>query len=106
MAAALTRHHEALRTAVFVHDAPIMGQALVGFADLAVRTGDAERAATLLGAAVAVRGTEDRSLVDPPRVERAAREALGDERFDAAFARGRAMDAESAGAYAGLEPDA
>jgi predicted ATPase/DNA-binding SARP family transcriptional activator len=101
MAAARARHHEALRTAVFVHDAPIIGQALVGFADLAVRTGDAERAATLLGAAVAVRGTEDRSLVDPPRIEDAAREALGDERFAAAFVRGRAMDAEGAGAYAG-----
>jgi hypothetical protein len=87
-----------------VHDAPIIGQALVGFADLAVRTGDPERAATLLGAAVAVRGIEDKSLADPPRIDHAARAAIGDTRFEQAFAAGRAMNTESAGAYLGVEP--
>jgi predicted ATPase/DNA-binding SARP family transcriptional activator len=103
MATALSRHTEALRLALFVRDAPVIGQTLVGFADLAMRTGEPERAATLLGAAIAVRGTEDRSLGDPPRIERAAREAIGDGRFDEAFMRGRAMDATSAGAYLGVE---
>ncbi|GAB2864743.1 BTAD domain-containing putative transcriptional regulator [Actinoallomurus bryophytorum] len=104
LSAALTRHTEALRLALFVHDAPIIGQTLVGFADLALRTGDAEKAATLLGAAVAVRGIEDRSLVDPPRIEREARAAIDDARFEGAFAAGRAMNAESAGTYLGIEP--
>jgi hypothetical protein len=104
LAIALTRHTEALRLALFVHDAPIIGQTLVGFADLAVRTGDAEHAATLLGAAVAVRGIEDRSLADPPRIERAVRAAIGDARFEDAFAAGQAMNAESVGAYLGVKP--
>jgi predicted ATPase len=103
MDAALARHTEALRLAAAAFDAPIIAQTLIGFADLAVRTGEPERAATLLGAAVAVRGTEDRSLADPPRIERAVREAIGDTRFDAAYARGRAMDRESACAYAHTE---
>jgi tetratricopeptide (TPR) repeat protein len=102
-ATALIRHTEALRLARSVHDSPAIGQVLVGFADLAHRTGDPERAATLLGAAVAVRGMEDKSLGDPPRIERAVREEIGDARFDEAYARGRAMDAESAGAYVGVE---
>ena len=98
--AAFARHGEALRLARSAHDAPIIGQALVGFADLAVRRGEPECAATLLGAAVGVRGIEDRSLADPPRVERAARDALGDAGYDEAYARGRAMDVEAACAYA------
>jgi predicted ATPase/DNA-binding SARP family transcriptional activator len=102
-ATALGRHTEALRLAMFVHDSPVIGQALVGFADLALCTGDPERAATLLGAAVAVRGMEDKSQSDPPRIEQAVREEIGDTRFDDAYARGLAMDAESAGAYLGVE---
>jgi predicted ATPase/DNA-binding SARP family transcriptional activator len=104
MDTARERHNEALRRALFVRDAPVIGQALVGLADLAVRLGEHERAATLLGAAIAVRGTEDRSLSDPPRIERAVRETIGDDRYDRAFARGRAMDTASAGAYGGAEP--
>jgi tetratricopeptide (TPR) repeat protein len=104
LSAALTRHTEALRLALFVHDAPIIGQTLVGFADLALRSGDAEKAATLLGAAIAVRGIEDKSMPDPPRIEREARAAIDDARFEEAFAIGRAMNAESAGAYLGVGP--
>jgi predicted ATPase/DNA-binding SARP family transcriptional activator len=104
LSAALTRHTEALRLALFVHDAPIIGQTLVGFADLALRSGDAEKAATLLGAAIAVRGIEDKSMPDPPRIEREARAAIDDARFEDAFAAGRAMNAESAGAYLGVSP--
>ncbi|GAB3967093.1 BTAD domain-containing putative transcriptional regulator [Actinoallomurus acanthiterrae] len=103
--AALERHAEAFRTAWFAQDAPVIGQSLVGLADHAVAGGDHERAATLLGAAVGVRGTEDRSLTDPPRIERAAREVLGDERFDTAYARGRAMGVEDAAAYLAIEPE-
>ena len=102
-ATALGRHTEALRTAMSVRDSPLIGQVLVGFADLALRTGDPERAVALLGAAVAVRGMEDKSLVDPPRIARAVREEIGDTRFDEAYARGLTMDAGSACAYLGVE---
>ncbi|MCW2947629.1 MAG: protein kinase [Actinoallomurus sp.] len=101
--AALARHTEAFRLASIAHDAPVIGLVLVGFADLALRTGDPERAATLLGAAVGVRGIDDRSLPDPPRIEKAAREAIGDERFAGAFARGRAMRTAEAGDYLGID---
>jgi tetratricopeptide (TPR) repeat protein len=102
-AAALVRHTEALRLGLFVHDSPIIGQVLVGLADLALRMADPERAATLLGAAIAVRGMEDKSLGEPPRVERSVRGQIGDAAFEAAYARGLAMDAASAAAYIGVD---
>jgi predicted ATPase/DNA-binding SARP family transcriptional activator len=101
--AALARHTWALSTAMFAYDAPIIAQTLVGFADLAIRTGDAERAAILLGAAIAVRGAEDRSQTDVPRIEACAREALGDEEYAEAFARGRAMDTDGVSTYLGVQ---
>ncbi len=101
-AAALERHHEAFRLARLTHDAPIAALAVVGLAHLAWRTGDHEQAATPLGAAVGIRGTEDRSLADPPRIERAARDALGDERYAEAFARGRAMGVAGVAALLGI----
>ncbi len=100
--AAFDQHREAFRLATAAHDAPVVGLSLVGFADLAVRTGDHERAATLLGASVGIRGIQDRSLTDPPRIESAAREALGDEKFAEAYERGQVMEAADAAAYLGI----
>jgi hypothetical protein len=51
----------------------------------------AERAATLLGAAHAVRGSFDESSPDAPAVRAAAREVLGGEAFDAAYDQGRGL---------------
>jgi predicted ATPase/DNA-binding SARP family transcriptional activator len=102
--AALARHVEAFRIAWLASDAPVIGQSLVGLADHALRSGDHERAATLLGASVGVRGVEDLSLADPPRIERAVREAVGDERFAEAHARGRTMRAREAADYLAIEP--
>jgi predicted ATPase/DNA-binding SARP family transcriptional activator len=53
------------------------------------QAGDAELAAVLLGAAHAVRGAFDESSLDAPAARAAARRALGEPAFDAAYARGR-----------------
>jgi hypothetical protein len=89
--AARSGHREALRHALTSGDAPVIGRVLVGLADLAPATGDPRRAAALRGASVAIRGTEDRSLVDAGRVAAAARAALGEPEFAEAYADGRAI---------------
>jgi hypothetical protein len=62
--------------------------------------GDPELAATLLGAAHAVRGAFDESSPDAPGVRVASREVLGDDAFDAAYQRGRGLGFEGAVALA------
>ncbi|MFD4974481.1 BTAD domain-containing putative transcriptional regulator [Streptomyces sp. NPDC058424] len=61
--------------------APLLAQVLVGVADLALRRGEYEQAARLLGASLGVRGLEDRSQPDTARIEQAARNRLGDAKF-------------------------
>jgi len=50
-----------------------------------------ELAATLLGAAHSIRGAFDESSLVAPRVREAARHALGDAGFGAAYRRGREL---------------
>ncbi|MEU5112351.1 BTAD domain-containing putative transcriptional regulator [Streptomyces longwoodensis] len=59
----------------------VVAQVLVGVADLALRRGDPGQAARLLAASAAVRGLPDRSHPDAARVEREARDRLGDARY-------------------------
>jgi hypothetical protein len=87
-------HAQALAAARAAADAPVIAEALAGLADLALREADPERAAELLGASVAIRGTRDRSAQDDQRVADAARAALGPAAYGAAYRRGR----EGAGA--------
>ena len=70
-------------------DAPVIAQALVGLADLALREADPERAAELIGASFAIRGTEDRSVIDEFRVADGARSVLGEAGYGAAYQRGQ-----------------
>ncbi|WP_086838381.1 BTAD domain-containing putative transcriptional regulator [Amycolatopsis kentuckyensis] len=63
---------------------------LVGIADLALRTGQDEQAARLLGASAGVRGLPDRSHPDVARIEETARRRLGDEGFTEATRAGAA----------------
>ena len=60
---------------------------------------DAGRAATLLGAARAVRGAFDESSLDAPQARDTAREALGARAFDAAYESASASTYESARAH-------
>jgi predicted ATPase/DNA-binding SARP family transcriptional activator len=68
--------------------APLIAQALVGVADLALRRGQHEQAARLLAASAGVRGLPDRSHPDAARIERAARRRLGEARFAEATVEG------------------
>ena len=85
------------------YDGPVVAQVLVGLADLALLDGDVELAATILGASTGVRGTPDLSLVDGRRVTSAARAALGDERYEAAYQRGMTMTTKQIGARLGVD---
>ncbi|MGS2614844.1 AfsR/SARP family transcriptional regulator [Micromonospora sp. LZ34] len=79
----------ALELAIESTDAPVVAVVLVGYADLTLRAGRPATAATLLGAAHGVRGGDDRGALDARRVARAARAALGEPEFAAAYASGR-----------------
>ncbi len=96
-------HAEALRYALDSGDSPVLGAVLVGCADLSMREGRAELAATLLGAATALNGSvPDLSLPDLPGVAAAARETLGVQQFEAAYERGLRTPSERVLALTGL----
>jgi predicted ATPase/DNA-binding SARP family transcriptional activator len=99
--AARAHQATALDAALKSVDAPVIAQVLVGVADLAVRDGDAPRAAALLGASEAVRGMRDLSQVDEVRVTEAARAVLGDAGFAEAYQRGLGTTAETVAELAG-----
>ncbi len=96
------QHAEAVRTAAEARDAPVVALTLVGWADLAIREGDADRAAFLLGAADSVRGSRDRSVPDVERITSVARAALGDAGFEQAYARAAGTTTLTAPSAAGL----
>ena len=77
----------------------MIAEALSGLADLALREGDPGRAAELLGASVAIRGTEDRSVHDDQRVADAARDALGPAGYGAAYQRGQRVTMDTLAAF-------
>ncbi|MCA2212533.1 BTAD domain-containing putative transcriptional regulator [Jidongwangia harbinensis] len=106
LATARRLHAEAVELAVSSKDSPVVAMTLAGAADLALRDGDPARAARLLGAAVAVRGSVDRTLPDVDRVERTARAALGDPGFDTCYAEGQSVTVATAMAATGLHPPA
>jgi len=71
----------AYEAATMAGHAPTIAQALVGVADLALRSGEYEQAVRLLTASTAVRGLRDHSQPDVARIEQEARSRLGDTRF-------------------------
>jgi predicted ATPase/DNA-binding SARP family transcriptional activator len=99
-------HAQALAAARFSADAPVIADALVGQADLALREGDPERAAELLGASVAIRGTTDRSVQDQKRVADEARSVLGDTRYGEAYQRGQRVTLDTLAALVPVTPGA
>ncbi|WP_370517930.1 hypothetical protein [Micromonospora sp. MP36] len=103
---ARAHHDRALELALGSQDAPVVAAVLVGFADLAVRLGRPAAAARLLGAASGVRGGPDRANLDHPRVEAAARAALGEAGFAEAYAGGLGYRLETAGEVVRVTLDA
>jgi predicted ATPase len=88
-------HTQALAAARAAADAPVIAETLSGLADLALREACPDRAAELLGASVAIRGTQDRSVPDDQRVADGARDALGPATYGAAYRRGGAGGPDS-----------
>ncbi|CCH16425.1 Transcriptional regulator, winged helix family [Micromonospora lupini str. Lupac 08] len=88
-AVARTHLDQALELALASGDAPVVAITLVGYADLALRSGRPAVAATVLGAADGVRGGDDQGALDAIRVALAARAALGESEFTEAYAGGR-----------------
>jgi hypothetical protein len=82
------KHTYAVETAIASGDAPVIGYILVGCADLSLREGNPVLAATLLGAAEAMNGAVDHSILDRPRVDAETRALLGEERFAEAYRQG------------------
>ena len=96
-------HRAAVDYSISPVDAPVIAQVLVGLAEISLIDGEPGFAATILGASAAVRGTEDLSLMDGRRVTSAARAALGDEGFDAAYQRGLTTTTKQIGALVGID---
>ncbi|OHV38464.1 MULTISPECIES: BTAD domain-containing putative transcriptional regulator [Pseudofrankia] len=95
-AQALRRHDEALAAARTSPLASVLADTAEGQAGAALLSGSDERAALLLGAAVALRGTAVAGDVDVTGIAREASERLGAAAFAEAFARGAAMTPEQA----------
>jgi predicted ATPase/DNA-binding SARP family transcriptional activator len=91
LATARELHRQAWEWVELTQDAPRIAEVIVGLADLAVYDADPGRAATLLGASVAVRGTTDSSDMDAVRVERQVRAVLSPGEFESAYERGLGM---------------
>ncbi|HEY9484064.1 MAG TPA: AfsR/SARP family transcriptional regulator, partial [Micromonosporaceae bacterium] len=96
-------HRAAVDYAISPVDAPVIAQVLVGLAEISLLDGKPGSAAMILGASAAVRGTEDLSLMDGRRVTSAARAALGEEHFDAAYQRGLTTTTKQIGALVGID---
>jgi predicted ATPase/DNA-binding SARP family transcriptional activator len=87
-------------------DLPLLAEAIDGLAEVAFAGGDAERAATLLGAAIAVRGAPNRSQPETVALAERVRERLGPDAYRRASERGAAMTRDAALAYAAERPAA
>jgi hypothetical protein len=98
-------NHEVLEQAR-AHGAPLLlAVALEGLAGIGGAAGDPELGALLLGVAATVRRIAGmplppRQRAEVDRVTRAARQALGEDRFASTFARGQALPMEEAVAVA------
>ncbi|MFC4375629.1 BTAD domain-containing putative transcriptional regulator [Nocardia halotolerans] len=78
---ARTHHTSAYQAASTAGHAQLLAQILVAVADLSLRTADYEQATRLLAASTTVRGLPDLSQPDTARIERTARQHLGDQKF-------------------------
>jgi hypothetical protein len=96
LATAARRASDAYANAVAIADMPLVAVAATAAIELARARGNPARAAELLGAAAAVRGTEDSTSVQVRVAAGRLRAALGDDEFEACYARGRTLPRGSA----------
>ena len=84
------------REAVSADDIPLLALASGTAAELALALGQPERAAELLGASTAVRGTDDPTDPTTAKLAPLLRAALGDDEFARRYAEGRALTRQEA----------
>jgi len=84
---------------------PQCARAVEVLAEITLAGGDPARAASLLGAAGALRGPDVATGPDTARVVRAARLALGDEGFDVLYATSARLDHTAALRLVGISPE-
>jgi ATP/maltotriose-dependent transcriptional regulator MalT len=89
----VAREHAArsYRAAVGAEDMPLLAQASGTTAELALALGQPERAAELLGAGAVVRGADDPTDPTALQLVPLLRACLGDDRYEACYAAGRAL---------------
>ncbi|MFC9972979.1 BTAD domain-containing putative transcriptional regulator [Spirillospora sp. NPDC127200] len=102
-AAARARLREALWCSTRALDYPVTALVLTGCAALALHDGRPGRAAELLGAAEALRGSRDLSQPDEGAAAERAKAALGEAAFEAAYRRGLARTFDGVLEEFGLE---
>ncbi|MEV4532743.1 BTAD domain-containing putative transcriptional regulator [Asanoa sp. NPDC049518] len=90
---------EGIAQAMLGKDMPVIALIAVATVSLRAALGQAERAAETLGAADSLRGSPDLSNCDAQKLTETLRSRLGDEGFDAAYARGRALSRADALAF-------
>jgi predicted ATPase/DNA-binding SARP family transcriptional activator len=97
-------YREAFALCTGTPDLPLLAEAIDGLAEAAFAGGDAGRAATLLGAGIAVRGAPNHSQPEMVALAERVRERLGTDAYRRASARGAAMTRDAALAYAAERP--
>ncbi|MBE1485368.1 BTAD domain-containing putative transcriptional regulator [Plantactinospora soyae] len=88
--------HEALDSALTHSNIPVVAEAVEVAAGIALLHGDGGRAALLLGASVALRGTDSPRTADFIGLSESARNLVGVQAHAAAFARGSALSRDAA----------
>jgi hypothetical protein len=100
VAEAEARYREAFTLCAGVTDLPLLAETIDGLAGAAFGRGEVEVAATLLGAAVAVRGTPNLGQPEVAALMARVEERLGAAAYQRAYDHGARMTRDAALAYA------
>jgi hypothetical protein len=99
---AARQHRRAVEYGLSSFDAPVVAQAMVGLAEVALDAGDPGLAATILGAGCGIRGVPDESYLDGVRVAARIEAVLGAEAYELAYQRGRSATLAQIGELVGV----
>jgi hypothetical protein len=87
---------DAFAAAIGTRDMPVVAVVGVTLAEIVAASGDADEAATMLGAAARLRGADDPTSREIADLTARLRDTLGGERFAERYAAGKALDRDAA----------